>query len=312
MPYNNNSSVTAIEREKDQLASFADAISSVYGAHGAISGSSSYFANLAMTRFGPFRVGVASGQSIAWSRSRPALDDKWHGDIFVVQQHRGSSTVRHRGKAIQMNPCDLVLIDSVGDCSFEFVGRSTLLSYNLSKDCFSSAPGSFEPMLGRHIDGARGYGRILSSTLRSLAQPDAGFDEDDRAILSEMFVTMLARCDPGREGRVSGKRLRPKLEQLQAWVIENISEPGLTPDVLARQCAVSRRQLYRLFEETGMTPQSWISRIRLVVAHERLTRHRDRSIIEVAFSVGFNDAAHFSRAFRNEYGIPPSLMRKPN
>ncbi|MBN9423018.1 MAG: helix-turn-helix domain-containing protein [Candidatus Accumulibacter sp.] len=39
-------------------------------------------------------------------------------------------------------------------------------------------------------------------------------------------------------------------------------------------------------------------------------RRNNHSISEVAFSLGFNDAAHFSRAFRRCFGRTPSEWRQ--
>jgi AraC-like DNA-binding protein len=38
----------------------------------------------------------------------------------------------------------------------------------------------------------------------------------------------------------------------------------------------------------------------------RLLAHRAGTVSEVAYGVGFNSIAHFSRAFRAAYGVPPS------
>ncbi|WP_404430845.1 helix-turn-helix domain-containing protein [Microbacterium lacus] len=37
--------------------------------------------------------------------------------------------------------------------------------------------------------------------------------------------------------------------------------------------------------------------------------HANRSVAEVARASGFTEAAHFSRAFRAPYGVPPSAVR---
>lgn len=39
-------------------------------------------------------------------------------------------------------------------------------------------------------------------------------------------------------------------------------------------------------------------------------RLRDRSVSDIAFSWGFNNAAHFSRSFRDEYGVSPREWRE--
>src|SRR3546814_14556480 len=59
--------------------------------------------------------------------------------------------------------------------------------------------------------------------------------------------------------------------------------------------------LHRLFSETGQSVGDWIWRRRLERAARDLTdpRFKGRSILNVAFDWGFNDASHFSRTFRS-------------
>jgi AraC-like DNA-binding protein len=75
--------------------------------------------------------------------------------------------------------------------------------------------------------------------------------------------------------------------------------------------AMTLRHLHMVFAETGGTLGAHIrdrrlARIRRDLADPRLAR---RSITEIAFRWGFNDAAHASRAFSRAYGMSPSRFR---
>jgi AraC-like DNA-binding protein len=62
----------------------------------------------------------------------------------------------------------------------------------------------------------------------------------------------------------------------------------------------------RAFHETfGLTFQDYLLRYRILEAC-RLLRHPDANVTKVAYSVGFNDASYFSRAFRRFIGTSPS------
>jgi transcriptional regulator GlxA family with amidase domain len=58
-----------------------------------------------------------------------------------------------------------------------------------------------------------------------------------------------------------------------------------------------------------MTPAAFQRRQRLERAHVLLTQS-DLSILEVALANGFATASHFSRAYRAQYGQPPSMTRR--
>lgn len=56
---------------------------------------------------------------------------------------------------------------------------------------------------------------------------------------------------------------------------------------------------------SDLTPQKWIIRRRLEAAHEMLKSGHHR-ITDVCYEVGFKNLAHFSRAYKEVYGVPPS------
>jgi AraC-like DNA-binding protein len=67
-----------------------------------------------------------------------------------------------------------------------------------------------------------------------------------------------------------------------------------------------------LFQTVGVSVCRWIRQSRLdrCAAQFADRTQRDRSITDIAFSCGFNDAAHFSRLFRAEFRQTPSQYRE--
>ncbi len=63
---------------------------------------------------------------------------------------------------------------------------------------------------------------------------------------------------------------------------------------------------YRLFQEyTGLTPASYIRRLRLAKAALRIKKEHIR-MIDAAFDLGFGSVDGFTRAFTREFGMRPS------
>jgi len=75
---------------------------------------------------------------------------------------------------------------------------------------------------------------------------------------------------------------------------------------------ISRVQLHRkLIALTGQTSSHYIRSFRLKKAKE-LLRKTIKSVSEIAYETGFSDANYFSRVFSQEFGVPPSALRKGN
>jgi AraC-like DNA-binding protein len=78
---------------------------------------------------------------------------------------------------------------------------------------------------------------------------------------------------------------------------------------LADHARMSESNLSWVFREaTGQSPIEYLIHLRLQKAMA-LLRHRDWSITEIAYRVGFNDSNYFSRQFKQVTGMTPSAYR---
>lgn len=85
-------------------------------------------------------------------------------------------------------------------------------------------------------------------------------------------------------------------------MMEQNVEDMLPISEMAASVGLSRRQLERLFvEKAKSSPSAIYRRIRLERARHLLARTK-APLIEIAVSVGFVNASHFSRVFRSTYG----------
>src|SRR5580692_2909716 len=100
----------------------------------------------------------------------------------------------------------------------------------------------------------------------------------------------------------------PRVRRALLLMEQNLSHP-LPVNAIAAQLGMSVRQFERLCQEQlGMSPASQYRRLRLHYAHW-LIENTDRSVTEIAIETGFADCAHFSRQFKDAYGLPPSSRR---
>lgn len=60
---------------------------------------------------------------------------------------------------------------------------------------------------------------------------------------------------------------------------------------------------------SDLTPQRWILLKKLEKAHEILS-HKEKKVLEVGAEVGFKNRAHFTKAFKKQYGYAPTMIKK--
>jgi AraC-like DNA-binding protein len=121
------------------------------------------------------------------------------------------------------------------------------------------------------------------------------------ALLDRLLTLARTGEAPAETGRLSRLQWCRVKEFCDAQLATKI-----TLEQLATLCGLDRFRFLKVFKQTvGMTPHAWLIRLRLERACELLGRGC-RPVTEVAHAVGFYDHAHFCRAFRDAFGVPPS------
>lgn len=102
--------------------------------------------------------------------------------------------------------------------------------------------------------------------------------------------------------------LSPALTQAAKLLADSrLTEPELSPSMLARELHVSVRTLHRAFASEEQTAAQYIRQRRLERARLDLLASAGRpNVTEVAAHWCFADASHFTRAFKSQYGQTPT------
>ena len=132
------------------------------------------------------------------------------------------------------------------------------------------------------------------------------------AAISEEFILERIRNQNDRQ-RIPLKQFlgtgQPKLIEAVTLMESNIEEP-MSLDELAYHVGLSRRQLERLFQKyLKCVPTRYYLELRLKRARELLLQ-TSKSIVDVAFACGFVSAPHFSKCYRDMFGIAPRDERR--
>jgi AraC-like DNA-binding protein len=163
-------------------------------------------------------------------------------------------------------------------------------------------------VLRREEASARLLGRYLRALWRSAAalDPAQASAAVDAAFTLADGAWTAGTTDPERDAAAD-----PALRQMAiSYLDENLTERALTPGTLAAAVGLSRSGLYRLFAPDGGVHAAILARrldrcLAALVDDKRLTQ----PIGAVAVAHGFRSEAHFSRAFRQRFGITARELR---
>ncbi len=130
--------------------------------------------------------------------------------------------------------------------------------------------------------------------------------------ISEQFMCERIRSSDDRQRiplHMSLGSNQPKLTEAVTLMEANIEEP-ISLDELSNYVGISRRQLERLFQKhLNCVPTRYYLKLRLNRARLLLLQ-TSKSIVDIALACGFISAPHFSKCYRDLFGIPPRDERR--
>lgn len=151
---------------------------------------------------------------------------------------------------------------------------------------------------------------MLSSQVLALARWNGEIPIGQAIVIADSLISLL-RCvlvedvhegADARDGRHLTRRIR-------AFVADAYADPSVTPQHAALDLGVPVRTLHDALARDGETFMSLLMAYRLRCAHSLLMCHREHvRIADISLRCGFRSASHFTRRFKERYGLSPSAL----
>ena len=147
--------------------------------------------------------------------------------------------------------------------------------------------------------------RVLIEQMDALPQGDDPHAVANREIVFMQLLVLLRKSSLA-EGAADNDA---RLNQLIAWLEDHYADE-VCWEAIADRFSLSLRTLHRqLKQQTGLSPQRYLNRLRLIKARH-LLRHSDESVTDIAYRCGFGDSNHFSTLFKREFCWSPRDVRQ--
>jgi AraC family transcriptional activator of tynA and feaB len=252
-----------------------------------------------------------AGSSIDRVRSRGAV--QIHSYSLIVQQ-RGTGKVSQYGVETFLQPGDLQLCDSAAPLVHHMAEGSELILVRIPAHVLQRHLNTPEQCCGQSLPGNSGTASVATALLTSICMgnlgnlPPAVQENLARQVLEMIAITFSMTCDTQVRAPMIGAS---RFAKARRFIEQHLRDPELGPQKIARALNISTRYLGMIFAAEKDSVSAYILRRRLeVIAHQLIdARWRSRSICEIAFDWGFNSAPHFSRSFRERFGLSPRSYR---
>lgn len=234
--------------------------------------------------------------------------------FLVSLQVEGHATVRQDEREALLGPGDFALYDSSRPYHLSLEAGSEQIVLRLPANALLSAVRELgrwtaTRVLSEHIEGL-----LMVEMIRTLWRDYETLEPATRLAVSNGAVNLviaglhtLAPADATAASDASFAHL----ERIKRLVDTQLSDPDLTVGSIARQLGLSSGHLHRVFksEAVPLAHYIWLRRLEACSRDLLDPRLSSRSIGEIAYRRGFKDAAHFSRSFKDRFGISPREWR---
>ncbi|WP_439858368.1 helix-turn-helix domain-containing protein [Pseudomonas syringae] len=223
-------------------------------------------------------------------------------DALVVQNDRES----------RQGAGDIVLYDSAQPYACSYPEGDDQIVLTVPRKLLLQHIPSAERLVCRTLDGRSALGRVAAVVLTEAWNAE-GLSDPLSERLNASLLDVLSTAFDSVFGDTDIRRQSHQMQQLQRikqFLLNNLPDTGLTAENIALATHVSPRTLNRLFAQEGTTAIRWLWQQRLSACHDVLLKRHVRRVSDAALNFGFTNLSHFSRAFKNAYGIPPQQLLK--
>lgn len=265
-------------------------------------------------RLGGVEVLTVVSEPHAVSRSPQLIRESSEDDFLVNLAVRGRVAVTQDGRDAELEPGDFTVYDSTRPCRIACPDPFELLVLKVPRRLLAAHYPLPPHATATAVRGDRGAGALFSPFARSLAAhlPDMSPETASRVGATVLDLLAAALLDRIGADAPPGMPRAAQLARARRYIADHLSDPELSPATVAQALGMSVRYLHALFSAENSSPFRWIQEQRLDKAARLLAdpRQTARTVTDIAFGVGFKDASHFTRTFKNRYGDSPRDYRR--
>ncbi|MDR3507097.1 MAG: acetamidase/formamidase family protein [Caulobacteraceae bacterium] len=252
---------------------------------------------------------VASG-SQSWS-----LKGGKPGGMVVVLHMEGAATLTNDAGSTRILPGDVIYAPNGAVAEIAMAGAFRQLLVRVPREPLQTRLAT--PLLPRagRLSGRTGMGHVLSGLLGSVADAIDDLTADQLQsidiALPEFLAASLAGERDNTPALAATSGQTATLYRVSQLIEARLNDPELNLAQIADLAGVSVRYLQKLFEGVNDSFGRYLKQRRLERCRSDLANplYMHLSITDICFRWGFSEAAHFSRVFREQYGMSPRSYR---
>lgn len=211
---------------------------------------------------------------------------------------------------------NLILLPRSSDWTIAFQRDLRAVVLSATADAVHGRIGGKLKLAGPHVIKPIGLADVFCRSLEATARALETLSDAEWSTVAQPLVDLLLTLAHQQVACVNdgcgSAAQAATLHRICQTIERRLEDAELTPTRIAQVEGISERYLQKLFEGVGDSFSHYVRERRLQRAWADLSNPAaaGQSISEIAYRYGFADSAHFSRSFRQRFGVPPREFRQ--
>jgi AraC-like DNA-binding protein len=234
------------------------------------------------------------------------------GCLEISIELAGTAQFTHAGRKLVQPPGQWTIFDTARSSAILAPQGSETLILTLPTEKLLGSRYHLDDLILHPFSKGYGIGRVVcdfvSSVISELPKLGSRTEADIADTVCHLLRLAIVEYLGDREEHSHREFLT---ERIKNYILSDLRNPELSIDRIATALHCTKRYLHKVFESEGVSLSDYIWQSRLNRCRDELldAKHESRSVTDIAFSWGFSSSAHFSTAFKQRFGIPPSNYR---
>jgi AraC-like DNA-binding protein len=230
--------------------------------------------------------------------------------ISLLMQRRGRTLVGQQRRRCELDAGDICVLDEQFPFTMEGEGSGEFIFLRMPRLTVLSRNPHLEHQTAVALLSVEPAVSLVGQTLAAILLTAPFMRESQRRAAVVAMIELLGTIEARSEEGAGSAWWR--VQAALSYIELNFATPGLSAEDVAQAQRISRRRLDQLLRETiglTITSQIWKRRLDQAAADLADPARAQVTAAQIAFANGFEDAAHFTRAFRRSYGHSPLQWR---
>lgn len=241
------------------------------------------------------------------------------GGLKLIVPMTGAIYIRQDNREALVKPGQFYVSDPTRPYEEEILEDMTYLWAHVPRKAVIERIGKTGSITGTAFGAESPYNELARNFVINLSKVWDAIEGPAVAHMQTILLDLLtaafwARAQLASSRGIPYPRFRMRSAQFQrakTFIDQHLGDPHLSLERVAAVIGISVRHVRNLLAEQGLSYRRYVLEQRLARCAADLgkTSLAHRTVFEIACSWGFSDSAHFSRAFRATYGMPPRDYR---